>query len=80
MLGKLAAPSDLIGAIHQAHCEILMQSAQAAEAITTLVELIKHDPFDRMLLAQAKAEGLQLMTADRKLIELGLDFIIDARH
>ena len=39
---------------------------------------IHRDPFDRMLIAQAQAEGLDLMTADKVMPEYGLK-VIDAR-
>jgi PIN domain nuclease of toxin-antitoxin system len=29
------------------------------------------DPFDRMLIAQARAEGLQLVTADAQVVQYG---------
>ena len=39
-----------------------------------------HDPFDRMLLAQAGAvQGTTFFTADRVILSLGLDWVIDAR-
>ncbi len=39
---------------------------------------IHRDPFDRMLIAQAQAEGLDLMTADKIIPEYGLR-VIDAK-
>ena len=41
-------------------------------------ELVRHDPFDRLLVAQATRAGLRLLTADQVLLGLGRDFIIDA--
>lgn len=38
---------------------------------------IHRDPFDRMLIAQAQAEGLELMTTDKVIPEYGLR-VIDA--
>ena len=40
------------------------------EHITTLrhLPLLHHDPFDRLLLAQAKSENLQLVTHDKAII------------
>ena len=49
-----------------ARCEILDVTRAHALAIETL-PLIHGDPFDRMLVAQALAEPLRLITADRKL-------------
>ena len=41
----------------------------AAHAVTRLSVTIPHrDPFDELLLAQAQAEGLRLLTRDRNLV------------
>lgn len=40
--------------------------------------LNKHDPFDRMILSQAAAENLTLITADQTLLALGLPWVMDA--
>lgn len=43
-----------------------------------LFELIAHDdPFDNMLLAQAKQLGAKFLTADMKILRLGLDYVLD---
>ncbi|WP_148286651.1 type II toxin-antitoxin system VapC family toxin [Mycobacterium canetti] len=44
----------------------------------TIPKLTRHDPFDRLLVAQADRAGLQLLTADRVLLELRREFILDA--
>ena len=41
-------------------------------------ELVGHDPFDRILMAQALVEQIPLLTADRILLGLGLDWVLDA--
>lgn len=41
-------------------------------------ELVRHDPFDRLITAQALCERLSLLTADSVLLRLGRDFIIDS--
>ncbi len=38
------------------------------------------DPFDRMLLAQAKAEYLAFITADKTILDFNLGFVMDARQ
>jgi len=53
-------------------------TAEHAEAIRDFPELVRHDPFERLLVAQASRTGLRLLTADRILLALGRDFIIDA--
>ena len=37
------------------------------------------DPFDRLLLAQAKSEGMLLLTCDSLLLSYGGPFLVDAR-
>ena len=48
----------------------LFHAQQAAD-----LPLIHHDPFDRMLIAQAQAEGLELMTADTIIPQYGIRVI-----
>jgi PIN domain nuclease of toxin-antitoxin system len=65
-LGKLAVPERLAETLLQAGCRplpITWRHAQAAD------QLPRHhaDPFDRMLVAQARCEDLMLMTRDAKL-------------
>jgi len=52
--------------------------AEHAEGICDFPELTRHDPFDRLLVAQASHDGLRLLTSDRVLIALARDFILDA--
>ncbi len=78
MLGKLAVPSQFSGRIVDQGLTLLSISAEHAEGIRAFPELSRHDPFDRLLLAQASMAGLQLLTADRVLLDLDRDFILDA--
>ena len=41
-------------------------------------ELLRHDPLDRLLIAQAKLERLDLLTADKVLLARGYGFVVDA--
>jgi PIN domain nuclease of toxin-antitoxin system len=50
-----------------------------AEAVGLFPALARQDPFDRLILAQAFAENMTLLTADRVLISLGRPFVRDAR-
>ena len=74
-LGKLPAPADLsrrLAAIGQ--IELLPISPLHAEAVG---ELPWHhrDPFDRMLVAQARVEGLPIVSADQALAQYGVEVI-----
>ncbi|WP_066800687.1 type II toxin-antitoxin system VapC family toxin [Moraxella oblonga] len=41
--------------------------------------LIHNDPFDRLLIVQAKQEKLQLLTADQLILQYDQSFILDTR-
>jgi PIN domain nuclease of toxin-antitoxin system len=78
MLGKLAVPADLSTRLPGQGLELLSITAEHAEAIRDFPELTRHDPFDRLLVAQAHRSGLKLLTADHVLLDLHRDFILDA--
>ena len=78
MLGKLSVPADLSTRLTAQGLTLLSVTAEQAEAIRDFPELTRHDPFDRLLVAQASRAGLQLLTADQVLLQLGLGFIVDA--
>lgn len=79
MLGKLPELADISDAIAVSDMKELNYIAAHADAISLFTKLKKHDPFDRMLLAQANVEGLVLLSSDKTLLGLGLDYVIDAR-
>lgn len=53
-------------------------SSEDVLEVYSLTGLVKHDPFDRLILATAKARGAKLITSDRKLLELGFDWVWDS--
>jgi PIN domain nuclease of toxin-antitoxin system len=63
-LGKLAVPSDLFDQAVKSGCVALPITWDHARAVETL-PMHHADPFDRLLIAQARVEGLTLLTADR---------------
>jgi PIN domain nuclease of toxin-antitoxin system len=78
MLGKLYVPADLSSSLSAQGLDLLSITAEHAEAVRHFPELTRHDPFDRLLVAQASCAGLRLLTADQVLLNLGRDFILDA--
>ncbi|MEX1196702.1 MAG: type II toxin-antitoxin system VapC family toxin [Pseudohongiellaceae bacterium] len=62
-LGKLQAPADINGLIEDEGFLPLAISLFHGERAGDL-PLLRRDPFDRMLVAQAQAEGLDVITAD----------------
>lgn len=68
-LGKIEAdPRELVAAIDQSGFRALPVTAVHAAGVAQL-ELHHNDPFDRLLLAQALAEPLKLVTADEQLVK-----------
>lgn len=64
-LGKLPVPADLFDQVAQAGCIALPVTWDHARAVEALPP--HHaDPFDRMLIAQARCEGLTILSADRQ--------------
>ena len=77
LLGKLDCPADLEQRIQDAgfsELPIRQRHTQALEGTS----LPHRDPFDRMLLTQARCEGLAFLTADRILLDTALSFVRDA--
>lgn len=79
MLGKLSVPDKLASRLVEQGLSLLDITAEHAEAVRGFPELTKHDPFDRLLVAQASQAGLQLLTADHVLLDLGRHFIVNAK-
>ena len=65
-LGKLHAPEDLETAIREQDFTPLLVTFHHAEEAGALPPH-HSDPFDRMLIAQARAEGLILVTRDTRI-------------
>lgn len=66
--GRLKAPKDIRGGINEAGFKTLPIEISHALEVEKLPLLPGHqDPFDRMLVAQAKVEGLTLITSDPKI-------------
>nr|WP_166355611.1 type II toxin-antitoxin system VapC family toxin [Phytoactinopolyspora limicola] len=79
MLGRLSVPVDLPARLTEQGLTLLSITAEDAEAIRDYPELNRHDPFDRLLVAQAARARMRLLTADDVLLNLQRDFILDAR-
>jgi PIN domain nuclease of toxin-antitoxin system len=76
-LGKLRLPSDFESKLAAESFENLPLTAAQARQVALL--LWHHrDPFDRMLVAQAQAEGLIFLTADDAVAAYG-DFVLLVR-
>ena len=78
MLGKLTVPENLSTRLTGQGLELLSVTAEHAAAIRGFPELTRHDPVDRLIVAQAARAGLSLLTADHVLLGLRRDYILDA--
>ena len=76
-LGKLRAPDDVEAIVEAEGFEALPISLFHAQQAGALPPL-HGDPFDRMLIAQAQAEGLILISQDRRLAQYGVR-VVDPR-
>lgn len=79
MVGKIKVPAELEAMFVDAGLQPLSLTPAHAQAIRDFPELVGHDPFDRLLLAQALVERADFLTADRRLLALDRDWILDAR-
>ena len=79
MLGRIKVMPQLTLALQAEGLLPLSYNPNHAEEISRFGSLTRHDPFDRMILAQASAERINLITADRKLLDLNLAWLINAR-
>lgn len=70
-LGRLDVPKDYLGHVERAGIRPLPITVEHAEIAGGLP---RHhdDPFDRMLVAQSRVEGLTIVTADRRLADYGV--------
>jgi PIN domain nuclease of toxin-antitoxin system len=77
-LDRLRAPADLLALIDESGFEGLAISLEHAREAGRLAPL-HADPFDRMLLAQARIEGMTLATADQAMARYGVPVLEVAR-
>ena len=73
-IGKLKAPDDLIERVDEVGGELLSITARHAHATASLPPH-HHDPFDRLLIAQAKLEGCAIVTRDAAFPAYGVPVI-----
>lgn len=75
-IGKFTVPMDLRAHVLGAGLQILPLAADHGLAVADL-PVHHRDPFDRLLVAQARAERLAIVTADRRLAAYDVP-VIDA--
>jgi PIN domain nuclease of toxin-antitoxin system len=77
ILGR--SPADVIGFAQRSNFHELPFCAKDASHIGDFAALQGHDPFDRAILAQASRNSAILITADKKLLALGLSWVYDSQ-
>lgn len=75
-LGKLDAPDDLADALAAGGYRTLPVSLEHAVLAGRLPPRHR-DPFDRMLVSQAKLEGLTIVSGDRRIAEYDVPVLWD---
>ncbi len=80
LVGKIGRLEQLQALLAKSEIDELPFTAAHAKEISRFGTLVNHDPFDRFIVAQAAAEKCHLITADQKLLDLGFDWILDARE
>lgn len=78
MIGRIDVPPGLDRILAEQGLQPLPLRPEHAVAIEQFPELARHDPFDRLLLGQALVERCRFLTADDRLLALGLDWIVPA--
>lgn len=76
--GRLDVPADLASVLAESGFDVLGIDLRHTEEVRRLPHHHK-DPFDRMLVAQARADGLALVTSDPKLAAYDVE-VVDARR
>ncbi|WP_249020821.1 type II toxin-antitoxin system VapC family toxin [Conexibacter sp. S30A1] len=75
-IGKLDDPPDLVECLGEMGLSVLGLTVAHAMAVAEL-PLHHRDPFDRLLIAQARIEGLTLLSADRRIMAYDIN-VVDA--
>lgn len=73
-LGRLAMPDDLAAVLADQDIEVLAITGAHALAVGELPALHR-DPFDRLLVAQARAEHLVLVTRDEQVAQYDVEVL-----
>jgi PIN domain nuclease of toxin-antitoxin system len=73
-IGKLTVPADLHDHVRRSGLNIVGLAPDHGLLVADL-PLHHRDPFDRLLIAQARCEGLTIVTADKRFAEYGVPVI-----
>lgn len=77
LLRKLNLKGNFVASLEGSGIQIESFDQDAAEQINRFDQLVGHDPFDRLILAQASSHrNSTFYTTDRKLASLGLNWVV----
>jgi PIN domain nuclease of toxin-antitoxin system len=79
MLGKLKVSEAFVSGLPDYGFHELPMTTSDAVGIADFKTLLRHDPFDRVILSTAVGRGIKLLTSDSVLLSLGISNVIDAR-
>ncbi len=77
-IGKLRLGAGVFDSLIEAGIGILYFDKEAAEAFGRFSAESVPDPFDRQIMAIAVSNNLTLVTADQEILDLNLNWVIDA--
>ena len=78
MLGKIKLRHPLGALLKEHDLGSLQLRVEDALETYSLPSLVRHDPFDRLILATAKSRGATLITSDGRMLDLGFDWVLDS--
>lgn len=73
-IGKITVPSDLTEHVRRSGVRILRLDADHGLSVADL-PMHHRDPFDRLLIAQARSERLTVVTADRRMAQYDVPLV-----
>ena len=76
---KLELPADFAQLLKDHGLKEISLHSEDAGELSKFLLLHKHDPMDRMLMAQASRNGMKFLTADRVLLSLDIDWVLDTQ-
>lgn len=78
MIGKLRLVEPVYRLLPGHKYRELPFDSRAVKELYSFTSLVRHDPFDRFILATTRAHGATLLTSDQKMLDLGFDWIKDS--
>jgi len=78
LIKKLTFTPSILQLAQESELQEVPFGIDAAVEVAAFSSLVGHDPFDRMIVASASSNQLNLITSDRTMLNLGLPWIQDS--